>query len=166
MVKFEGENGIKIANLLSAIRERYGFTYKQSVDYFVRAVTHHDCMDFIDGLISELKESENGCGSMKVETLIAYRLEAKILRMSEPLVLSRAEWFEKGGIYRGPLSVAAKKHFYSAWKCEKIGQPVSQEEFAAAKDFAMFKVCYMENLLPDCTRPCIPVFYRESQDVK
>ncbi len=59
MVKFEGENGIKIANLLSAIRDAYGFTYKQSVDYFVRAVTHQDCIDIIDGLITELKEYDN-----------------------------------------------------------------------------------------------------------
>lgn len=59
MVKFEGENGFKIAKLLSAIREANRFTYKQSVDYFVRAVTNSDTIDFIDGVISELKEYDD-----------------------------------------------------------------------------------------------------------
>lgn len=55
MVKFEGENGIKIAQLLSAIREDYGFTYKQSVDYFARAVTDKRVIEQIDRVIYELK---------------------------------------------------------------------------------------------------------------
>ncbi|WP_251616337.1 hypothetical protein [Pumilibacter muris] len=59
MVKFEGENGIKIAQLLSAIREQNGFTYKQSVDYFVRAVTDESVIDDIGCVISELKEYDN-----------------------------------------------------------------------------------------------------------
>lgn len=59
MVKFEGENGIKLSQLLSAIREQNGFTYKQSVDYFVRAVTDESVIDDIDSVISELKEYDN-----------------------------------------------------------------------------------------------------------
>lgn len=59
MVKFEGENGIKIAQLLSAIREQNGFTYKQSIDYFVRAVTDESVIDDIECVISELKEYDN-----------------------------------------------------------------------------------------------------------
>ena len=100
---------------------------------------------------------------MKVETLIKHRTENKILRMSEPLVMSRKEWLEKGGVYRGSLSEAAKQNYFTAWKCERLGQPVTADELAAAKDFAMFKGCYMENILPDGTRPCIPVFHREVQ---
>lgn len=100
---------------------------------------------------------------MKVDTLIKHRTEAKILRMSEPLVMSRASWIERGGIYHGSISEAAKQNYFTAWKCERLKQPVTADEFANVKDFAMFKGCYMENILPDGTRPCIPVFYREVQ---
>lgn len=100
---------------------------------------------------------------MKVDTLIKHRTEDKILRMSEPLVMSRTVWLERGGVYRGTISEAAKQNYFTAWKCERLGQPVTADELANAKDFAMFKGCYMENCLPDRTRPCIPVFYREVQ---
>lgn len=100
---------------------------------------------------------------MKVETVIRHRTEAKILRMSEPLVMSRTSWIERGGIYHGSITEAAKQNYFTAWKCERLKQPITAEELAAAKDFAMFKGCYMENILPDGTRPCIPVFYREVQ---
>ncbi|MDE6399186.1 MAG: hypothetical protein K2L51_07685 [Clostridiales bacterium] len=56
MVKFEGENGFKIAKLLSAIREQNGFTYKQSVDYFVRAVTDQMILNDLDCVIYKLKK--------------------------------------------------------------------------------------------------------------
>ena len=62
MVKFEGENGIKIANLLSAIREQNGFTYKQSVDYFVRAVTDQTILNDLDYVIYELKKRDGALG--------------------------------------------------------------------------------------------------------
>lgn len=100
---------------------------------------------------------------MKAETTIRHRTEAKILRMSEPLILNKASWLKKGGIYRGSISEAAKQNYFTAWKCERLKQPVTADEFASAKDFAMFKGCYMENILPDGTRPCIPVFYRQVQ---
>lgn len=62
MVKFEDENGIKIANLLSAIREQNGFTYKQSVDYFVRAVTHPFVIDDIDRIVKLKKDDARSKG--------------------------------------------------------------------------------------------------------
>lgn len=100
---------------------------------------------------------------MTVETKIRHRTEAKILRMSEPLVMNKAAWLEKGGTYRGSITEAAKQSSFTAWKCERLKQPVTADEFASAKDFAMFKGCYMENALPDGTRPCVPVFHREVQ---
>lgn len=100
---------------------------------------------------------------MKVETTIRHRTEAKILRMAEPLVMSKKEWLEKGGVYHGTLSEAAKQNYFTAWKCEQLEQPVTADELKTVKDFAMFKGCYMENILPDGTRPCIPVFYRQVQ---
>lgn len=98
---------------------------------------------------------------MTVETKIRHRTEAKILRMSEPLVMSKAEWVSIGGIYRGCISEAAKLNYFTAWKCEQMKQPITADELANAKDFAMFKGCYMEDILPDGTRPCVPVFYRK-----
>lgn len=100
---------------------------------------------------------------MRVETTIRHRTEAKVLRMSEPFVMSKKEWLEKGGVYRGAISAAAKENYFTAWKCEQLKQPVTADELAQAKDFAMFRGCYMEHILSDGTRPCIPVFYREVQ---
>ena len=58
MVKFEGDNGIKLANLLAAIRERYNITYKQSVNYFIRAVTDKSVMDEIERVIDARLEDK------------------------------------------------------------------------------------------------------------
>jgi len=98
---------------------------------------------------------------MKVETMIRHRTEDKIIKMSQPLVFNKDTWLERGGKYRGSLSEAASQGFFTSWKCEKLGLPVSPEEFENAKDFAMFKSCYMENILSDGKRPCLPVFYRK-----
>ena len=98
---------------------------------------------------------------MTVDTLIERRTEDKILRMSEPLVMSKEEWLERGGVYHGTLSDATRSNYYSAWRCSLLKQPVTPDELANAKDFAMFKGCHMKHILPGRKKPCIPVFYRE-----
>lgn len=91
------------------------------------------------------------------------RTEKKELRLSRDLVLSREEWLLRGGIYRGSLGNAAREGFYTARECERMGLPVTDEEFLVVKDFAMFKNCYTHNCLVrenKKVRPCLPVFKR------
>lgn len=100
---------------------------------------------------------------MRVETLIRHRTEKKEIRFSGDLAMSRTAWERRGGIYHGSLGTAAKSGWYTVRSCELMKQPVSAEEFAACKDFAMFKDCYIEYCIEENgknVRPCLPVFYR------
>ena len=94
---------------------------------------------------------------------IRYQLEAKELKISGELVMSRDEWLSRGGTFRGTITQAKKGGFFTVRKCEKIGKPVSEEEFRSAKNFAMMAGCYMDFCLKrgrKNVRPCIPVFFR------
>lgn len=88
--------------------------------------------------------------------------QAKEIRMSRNLVLTKEEWEERGGIYRGSIGTAAHTGFYTVRACERLGFPVSDEEFKTCNDFAMFVDCYMEFCIGR-KRPCLPVFFRGVQ---
>lgn len=92
------------------------------------------------------------------------RTEAKELRLSQPFVMSKEEWLQRGGEYRGTLGQAMQQGYYTVRCCERMGQPVSKTEFEAAKDFAMFMNCYMANCLPGGKRPYLPVFWRQLRE--
>lgn len=103
---------------------------------------------------------------MRVETLIRHRTQAKEIRLSGNLCMSRTAWEQRGGIYRGSLGTAAKSGWYTVRSCELMQQPVTAEEFAACKNFAMYKDCYDEYCIKENSkkvRPCLPVFYREKE---
>lgn len=94
------------------------------------------------------------------------KLEAKELRMAGNLVMTQTEWQARGAIYRGSVSQAKQEGYFTARFCEKIGKPVSEEEFKNANNFAMMKGCYMHYCLirkGKSVRPCIPVFFRENE---
>ena len=101
---------------------------------------------------------------MSVETIIRHRTCAKEIRLSGELVMTKADWLARGGVYHGTLRAAASEGYYTVRSCEKIGQPVTADEFANCKDFAMFQGCYTENAIYDknfiLQCPCLPVFYR------
>lgn len=104
---------------------------------------------------------------MSVETIIRHRTQEKEIRLSGDLVMSKTTWEQCGGTYRGSLGTAARNSYYTVRSCELMKQPVSAEEFAACKDFAMFKDCYQEYCIKENgkdVRPCLPVFYREKSD--
>lgn len=98
---------------------------------------------------------------MRVETLIMHRTREKEIRLSGDLVMSKAAWERRGGIYHGCVSDAAKSGWYTVRRCELMKQPVSADELAACNDFAMYMMsdeCIKEN--GKSVRPCLPVFYR------
>lgn len=97
--------------------------------------------------------------------VIKERTEAKELKMAGNLAMSRDEWITRGATFRGTLSQASKSNYLTARMCEKIGQPVSDEEMNAADNFAEMATCYMQFCLErdgKKVRPNIPVFYREN----
>lgn len=101
---------------------------------------------------------------MTVGTLIDHRTEAKELRMAGDLVMSKDEWLERGGQCRGTLGQAHKAGWLTPRSCERIGQPVTPEELANAKDFCIYAACHMESCLVrngHNVRPCLPVFFRD-----
>ena len=93
---------------------------------------------------------------------VAWRTNKKEIEMSGDLVLTKDQWEQRGGIYRGSLGTAARTGFYTVRACVKLGFPVSDEEFKTCNDFAMFVDCYMEFCIGR-KRPCLPVFYRNVQ---
>lgn len=103
---------------------------------------------------------------MSLDTLIRRRTQEKELRLAGDLVMTQAEWQERGGIYRGGLGKAAKQGYYTMRECENIGQPVTVTERAQVKDFAMCKMFYTDYFIvkdgKNCV-PCIPVFFRKKE---
>ena len=98
-----------------------------------------------------------------VETIIRDRTVAKDIKMSGELVLSKDEWLARGGFYCGTIGRAAKFGLFTVRQCEKIGKPVTPEEFSACRHFAMIKDCDTKDCLErngKRVRPCVPVFYR------
>ncbi|MDE6442777.1 MAG: hypothetical protein K2L12_08525 [Clostridia bacterium] len=101
---------------------------------------------------------------MSVRTIIRHRTQEKEIRLSGALAMSKKAWEQRGENYRGSLGTAAKSGWYTIRSCKLMKQPVSAEEFAACKDFAMFKDCYQEYCIIENrknVRPCLPVFYRD-----
>ena len=96
---------------------------------------------------------------MSVNTIIRRKTEEKELRLSGELVMTKEQWLARGGIYRGTLTQAAKDGYYTVRKCEKLKQPVTDNEFKNCNDFAIFQGCYMDYCIGR-KRPCLPVFYR------
>lgn len=103
---------------------------------------------------------------MSIDTIIKHRTEKKEIRMSGELVMTKEEWLNRGGTYRGSIGTAARAGYYTVHSCELMKQPVTAEELANCKDFAMYKGCYMENCLKGGKRPCLPVFFREKEPDK
>lgn len=102
-------------------------------------------------------------------SLVRERTEAKELKMSQPLVMTREEWLERGGVYHGTLGEASNNDYYTARVCENLQQAVTDEEMKLCKDFAMFQTCYADNCLgakPNRKRPCLPVFYRQTEKTR
>ena len=106
---------------------------------------------------------------MSAETVIRFRQEKKEIRLSGDLCMTKDEWLATGATYHGTVGKAAQDGWYTVRACEKMGQPVSDEEFAKCKDFAML-MCYTANMIYDkhfvqrC--PCLPVFYRGQQHTR
>ena len=101
---------------------------------------------------------------------IRERTEDKELLLSGNLVMTKEAWEQRGGIYHGWLGHAARKEsFFTVRECERMGFPVSDEEFKNCKDFAMFGDCYAYNCIEvgkgKKVRPCLPVFYRDKKDI-
>ncbi len=100
---------------------------------------------------------------MSLDTIIRRRTQEKELRLAGSLVMTRTEWEEQGGIYRGGLGKAAEQGYYTIRECEKMGQPVTADELSQAKDFAMCKMFYTDYLIKKDGKnhpPCVPVFFR------
>lgn len=95
---------------------------------------------------------------------IRRRTEAKEIRLSGNLAMTKEQWEQRGGIYRGSIGTAARTGYYTVRGCERLGFPVSDEEFKTCNDFAMFVDCYVEFCI-NGKRPCLPVFYRNVQAV-
>ncbi len=53
MIKIQGENGIKVTNLIKAISELYYLNDKQSLDLLVDAITSSEVIDSIQNNISK-----------------------------------------------------------------------------------------------------------------
>jgi len=105
---------------------------------------------------------------MKVDTLIRHRSEEKEIRLSGELVMTKEAWEQRGAVYHGSLGAAAKESWYTVRNCELMGLPVTEEEFSACKNFAMYQDCYAENCIVvdgKQKRPCLPVFYRDKKDI-
>ena len=103
---------------------------------------------------------------MSLHTTIRQRAEALELKMSRGYVMSRKQVERKGYTYLGSIATAADEWYYTARACKRMGKPVSGDEFAHVKCFAMFKSCYQDNCLHEdgkSIRPCLPVFYRGKQ---
>ena len=101
---------------------------------------------------------------MSLNTIIRHRTQEKELQLAGNLAMTKNEWLEKGGIYRGTLGESKQQDYYTIRMCEKMGQSVSAEELQQAKDFAMCKSYYAEYLIEkDGKRyvPCVPVFFRK-----
>ncbi|MFI3205607.1 MAG: hypothetical protein R3Y33_00020 [Clostridia bacterium] len=77
-----------------------------------------------------------------MSAIIRERTEAKEFRMSKPLVMTKDQWLERGGVYHGSLGEASRQNYFTARCCEKMGKPVTDEEFAKCIHFAMFRDCY------------------------
>lgn len=95
--------------------------------------------------------------------------EAKDLRMSGNLVMTKDQWLARGATYRGSLGSAARSGYYTARACAKMGRSVSESEMAACTDFAMMASCYTDFLLVVDgmrQRPCLPVFFRGKKEEK
>ena len=101
---------------------------------------------------------------MGANSIIRHRTQAKEIRLSGKLVMTKSAWLALGGIYRGTVGQAAQKGYYTVRGCEKLGKPVSAEELENCKDFALFKDCYTKYMIYDSDFilrcPCLPVFYR------
>ena len=98
-----------------------------------------------------------------LEKILRERTAAKDIRMSGELVLSKVEWMARGGFYCGSIGRAAKSGLFTVRECERIGKPVTEEEFAACRHFAMVMNCETNLCLirdGNRVRPCVPVFYR------
>jgi len=88
--------------------------------------------------------------------------QAKEIRLSGKLVMSKEQWELRGGVFRGTVSAAARACYYTVRGCERLGMPVTEDELNRCNDFAIFQGCYMEFCI-DRKRPCLPVFYRNVQ---
>ena len=84
---------------------------------------------------------------MSLDTLIRRRTQAKELLLAGNLAMTKNEWLEKDGIYRGTLGEAKQQRYFTIRVCEKMGQAVSAEELQQAKDFALCKSYYSEYLI-------------------
>ncbi len=106
---------------------------------------------------------------MRVETLIRHRTQEKEIRLSGSLVLAKEAWEQRGGKYHGSLREAAQDGYFTVRTCELMGLSVTDEEFNACNDFAMFKDSYAENFIVVDGKsrvPCLPVFYRDKSIIK
>ena len=105
---------------------------------------------------------------MRVGTLIKHRTQEKEIRLSKELVMTKAAWEARGGIYHDTVGRATKNGWYTVRVCERMGLPATDEEFQNCKDFAMFAACYAENFIVEDGKqkvPCLPVFYRDKKDI-
>ena len=92
------------------------------------------------------------------------RLESeKELRLAAGYVKTRDEYEAQGAMFMGTLGMAEKFGYLTPADCERLGCPVSEQEFANIKNFAMFVTCYKDQCIErdgQIYRPCLPVFYR------
>lgn len=88
---------------------------------------------------------------------------AKDLRMAKGHVMTKDQFAATGATYRGTLGEAARAGYYTARACEKMGQSVTDAEWADIQNFGMMMDCSVTYCLPvngKRRRPCVPVFWR------
>jgi len=100
---------------------------------------------------------------------IRRRTLSKELRLSQGYVKTKEEYESQNVKYMGSVGAAAKQGYFTIAACERKGVPVSQDELQNIRYFAMLADCYVDQCITDETgskrRPCIPVFYREQEQM-
>ena len=102
-----------------------------------------------------------------MSSTIRRRAAEKELRLAAGYVKTRDEYEAQGAKSMGTLGMALKGGYYTPAGCERLGEPVKEEEFAKIEYFAMFADCYQDQCISkdgNMKRPCLPVFFRQKNN--
>lgn len=98
-------------------------------------------------------------------TSIKRKTTEKELRLAAGHIKTRDEYEAQGARYMGTIGIAAKAGYHTPAGCERLGYPVSDQEFENVEYFAMYVTCYQDQCIKrhgHSYRPCLPVFYRNT----
>lgn len=70
---------------------------------------------------------------MRVGTLIKHRTQEKEIRLSKELVMTKAAWEARGGIYHDTVGRATKNGWYTVRVCEQMGLPALMRNFRTVR---------------------------------